>query len=434
MELYISPHIHQIPPSPPSTTTKFVPAATGTNPPNSFNMYLNIRTVSFLLTATFAVTSCAGSTDTDKATGPLVHLPPPTGPKGVGVVRLELTDDHRDDYFAPGTRRRIPVSVHYPAHIPSGAKPATYLPPAVAAVLTEAYSFPNGTFAPLSSDAVEKAPPAVGSFTKVILFSPGYESTRLVYATLVEDLASHGYIVISMDHAYDALAVEWADGTMTLKSDQAVVDDLDVAHAMYEQRVKDALYVAKRAGAITKKAGIRTTVEQGRLGMFGHSFGGSTTHGAMIRDRNIAAGINMDGSFFDTATKLDSLTDNPGQILLMTSEAHTSMLDENLGEWKKHQRGGYAREIVMKTGGHLSYGDAGAIIDMLGGRDLVDNVEGLIGTIWGPRSVELTRAYVRDFFDWQLKGGNGALSKSKGPKKYPEMVWVEERKKTNALE
>lgn len=45
------------------------------------------------------------------------------------------------------------------------------------------------------------------------MFSPGLSASRLLYSAQARALASYGYIVITLDHPYDALFVEFPDGT-----------------------------------------------------------------------------------------------------------------------------------------------------------------------------------------------------------------------------
>ena len=46
----------------------------------------------------------------------------------------------------------------------------------------------------------------------VVLFSTGYGLERQLYTGLVEDLASHGYVVVAIDHPHDANIVAFPDG------------------------------------------------------------------------------------------------------------------------------------------------------------------------------------------------------------------------------
>ncbi len=55
------------------------------------------------------------------------------------------------------------------------------------------------------------APIAEGAHP-VILFSHGYTGAFTDYTFIFEDLASRGYVVASVDHTYEATAVEFPDG------------------------------------------------------------------------------------------------------------------------------------------------------------------------------------------------------------------------------
>ncbi len=46
----------------------------------------------------------------------------------------------------------------------------------------------------------------------MLVFSPGFGETSLTYAAVLEDLASHGYVVFAVDHPHDAFCVVFPDG------------------------------------------------------------------------------------------------------------------------------------------------------------------------------------------------------------------------------
>src|SRR5207247_2561409 len=71
----------------------------------------------------------------------------------------------------------------------------------------------------------------------VVLFSPGFGVERELYAGLVEDLASHGYVVVAIDHPHDASIVQFPDGHVVAPSSQ-----MDIAKAL-SVRVADTRFV-----------------------------------------------------------------------------------------------------------------------------------------------------------------------------------------------
>ena len=103
----------------------------------------------------------------------------------------------------------------------------------------------------------------------VVLFSTGYGVERQLCTGLVQDLASHGYVVAAIDHPHDAGIVSFPDGhTVSIgkvgESPSAISNALDLDH----------------------------------VGMLGHSLGGATAAATMLVDRSLDAGLDMDGLLF----------------------------------------------------------------------------------------------------------------------------------------
>ncbi|MEU1790672.1 hypothetical protein ABZ553_33330 [Streptomyces sparsogenes] len=103
----------------------------------------------------------------------------PTGPHPVGTISLHLADCHRP---VPGVAaepaRELMVDVRYPARE------------------VERYERAPGAF------AHQDAPPALDPSgpRPVVLCSPGAGETRPERTRLADELASHGYVVVILDH------------------------------------------------------------------------------------------------------------------------------------------------------------------------------------------------------------------------------------------
>ncbi|GHO69804.1 hypothetical protein KSC_086960 [Ktedonobacter sp. SOSP1-52] len=54
----------------------------------------------------------------------------------------------------------------------------------------------------------------------VLIFSPGMGLLPTDYTTLIEDLVSHGYIVVGIAPTYSASAVAFADGRVVQATDE----------------------------------------------------------------------------------------------------------------------------------------------------------------------------------------------------------------------
>lgn len=121
----------------------------------------------------------------------------PYGPHAVGVRTISATDPKRPDIRNTKTggptvfaARTLPLEVWYPATLASGVAPrGTYT-----ALVRD-----GRTRVTLHGRAVRDAAPAAGSFPLVIL-SHGHPGSRYLMSHLGENLASKGYVVVSIDH------------------------------------------------------------------------------------------------------------------------------------------------------------------------------------------------------------------------------------------
>jgi dienelactone hydrolase len=129
---------------------------------------------------------------------------------------------------------------------------------------------------------------------RVLLMSHGLGETTAFLTAHAADLASHGYVVVGIDHPGDSVAVEV--GGRIVGADPATARHKLRAVA---QRVRDLHLALDRLGALRGVGGLDTTT----VGAFGHSMGGAASAGAMLADRRIAAAVDMDGSLYGPVTR-----------------------------------------------------------------------------------------------------------------------------------
>jgi predicted dienelactone hydrolase len=152
-----------------------------------------------LLTSALAVVTSAQSSRLNRidAIAPMAPELAPYGPHGIGVRTMAVVDRHRPDVRntkegAPTAfaDRSLTLEVWYPARLTAGTpKAGTY-----SALLRD-----GRTRATLHGRAVRDAAPATGAFPLVIL-SHGHPGSRYLMSHLGENLASKGYVVVSIDH------------------------------------------------------------------------------------------------------------------------------------------------------------------------------------------------------------------------------------------
>jgi predicted dienelactone hydrolase len=176
------------------------------------------------------------------------------GTYAVGVGTLDVTDKHRPDILAtkeggPVARydRTLTLEVWYPAALAAGQKAGGEY-----RVITR----DPAVDATLYGQAVRDAPRAKGPFPLVII-SHGYPGNRFLMSHLGENLASKGYVVVSIDH-----------------KDSTYDDQQAFASTLYN-RALDQLFVLNEMDRLSRAGGLFTgVVDAGRTGIIGYSMGG----------------------------------------------------------------------------------------------------------------------------------------------------------------
>src|SRR6185436_3554716 len=127
-------------------------------------------------------------------------LPAPTGPFAVGRRSFAWRDTTRADPLAPDStaKRELFAWVWYPA-ARGAARVAPYLPPAWIDALVRAPR--TQRLDRVHSHALD-APPLANAPAEfpVLIFSPGLGNLPTNYTSLLEDVASHGYVVVAVAH------------------------------------------------------------------------------------------------------------------------------------------------------------------------------------------------------------------------------------------
>lgn len=356
-------------------------------------------------------------------------LPEPGGPYSIGAVELHLVDRDRPDPWVAGRDRELMVTVWYPA-IQEDGEQAPYLSPAVAAHLDRLASTQFGLvsgqvdYAGVRSHARAGAPARDQGRRPVVLYSPGRGNPRHLGTTLVEDLASRGYVVVSMDHTYEA-PVEFPDGRVTGAALPGPEFSPAVHRKMIEARVEDTRFVLDQLAGLAigtmsdasgrgLPRGLGRVLDLRRVGMFGHSAGGFTAAEAMLADARIDAAANLDGSM------IYSLKDGEyGEAVRRGLDRGFMLMGAGLTdalphthrhavEWKLlwERSTGRKLDVYMAEGEHWSYSDLQSILPQLDRKfDVPDQVvTATIGIVDPIRSLRTQRAYLGAFFDERLRG------------------------------
>jgi dienelactone hydrolase len=234
-------------------------------------------------------------------------LPHPTGAFSVGRSGFEVRDAERAEIYSQNSddRRELVTWIWYPTGVAPDSEPAAYLPAGWQPVdrllgvdSTRARGHAIGD-PPVSAE--------LPSYP-VLLFSPsGFPP--LMWAAIAEELASHGYVIVGINHTYETPVTVFATGR-TLPANPAAIAGVLGA----QQGPHGAAFRARAAVCDYKAADLRSTahwlasggagpsfhgrLDLGRLGAFGHSFGGNAALQWCRDDARCRAAANLDGALW----------------------------------------------------------------------------------------------------------------------------------------
>ncbi len=376
--------------------------------------------------AAVVVLACALSGGPADAAARPVSLPKPTGRYEVGAVDLHLVDRTRLNPWPgkPQKYRELMVSVFYPTTHAGHHPPQPYMLPKAAehfdTVTTNGYlgmHLPTGQIDWAATRThVARAAPVAGRGWPVLINSPGLGEPRTWDTALVTELASRGYVVVTIDNTYESPEVQFPDGflaTLNLPpdADGFIRDALEV-------RVQDTSFVLDQ---LTGSPDWRGVLDLTKVGMFGHSAGGTAAGAAMDADPRITAGVNMDGNLTWLDGSLQPVAEHGLRrpYLLMGKDGVT---DTGPG-WDafKANTPGWTRQLTLRGSEHASFTDAEALLPQLNLPP--DVVTGNIGTIDPAVALRTQSAYLSAFFDRWLRGRDNGLLDGPSPD-YPAMEFA----------
>ncbi|MEU3607312.1 alpha/beta hydrolase [Streptomyces sp. NPDC035033] len=349
-----------------------------------------------------------------------MRLPAPTGPYGVGSSVLHLVDRSRTDPWVPeADGRELMVTLHYPAARPATAprapgRPAPYSTPEEARLVLEAVQISDPAsirqVARARTHSAVDARPAPGRHPLVVL-SPGFGMPRFTLTALAVDLASRGYVVASLDHAYESSGTSVPDGrTLTCVACTVMEESgWSKGSVVTGARAADTRFVLDRLTGPRPAWRYASSIDRNRIGMAGHSIGGASAATAMASDRRIDAGVNMDGTFWD-APPADGLGGRPF-LLLGTDEFHRPGGEDTTWDTTWAALDGGKHWLTVDGADHLGFSDAPVLLGHFG-------LPG--GALPADRAVAVTRAYVAAFFDAYLRDRDQPLLDGPDPA-HPEV-------------
>jgi dienelactone hydrolase len=194
---------------------------------------------------------------------PAITLPEPSGQHTVALSHWVIKTDRPETYtLDPADKRMLHVKVWYPTANVSNINFSRYKPVPqhasyASAGMAKIHAAGIGSIGPLSfleprlNTSIENTTLAAYSGTAplktdetfpVLLFSHGHRAHLDFFSTTMQDIASHGYIVVGINHSYEVPHSVMPTGETLIRTDTALENTpaLSSSHySAYEKRLSD---------------------------------------------------------------------------------------------------------------------------------------------------------------------------------------------------
>jgi hypothetical protein len=384
---------------------------------------------------------------------PAFKMPVPGGPYAIGTRTFLLVDESRIDEDSPINNgyRTMSIQAWYPAELNGEEEPTSYIQPDIRQEMEELNGPPawyNSHLDRIRTHAYWKASIAQSAERfPVILYSPSGNAS--LHKILFEELASRGYLVVSISHPHwsnvlfgdqgmvipqgglSERYMTWfeearkptvgtAQGQINSVDDISVVERAQInlnrarpiAISELRQWAEDVGFVLDQLSEMNQPGEVfNRQLDLSQVGVMGFSLGGATAGQFCTTDARCQAGINVDGFMFgdilDTNLKVPFMffhSSSPGVepvgVLFYEWAENDAYLLQVAGS-NHHDLGAPAptgRPIILQLGLSSSQFPDGAYL------------------------AQVMNEYISAFFDKHLKNKPAALLD--GPSPYPEVMFM----------
>lgn len=347
-------------------------------------------------------------------------LPPTTGAYAIGNRRLFLVDTARPDPFSGASIRHVPVIAWYPTT--STGAPARYLSHTdnfdaqMALALTNGlegrscFSFfggpsclgigINATMYPRIRSRDTRAVKDAAVRTDlgplpVVVFSPGFGVPGNHSSILAQELASWGYLVITMSCTWESIVTELAN-SVAHQNGSAVSNQWQ---RVLTARMGDAKFVVDQLP--TLGYGIGAAADMDKLAMAGHSYGGYTGLELAYHDSRVKAVAVLDGTAGYDGTENHAMSGGISQpVMLLSGQVNLGdgyLVGAEHPSWATYAATTHGPLHLYQVAGarHYAFTDVGLLTTKTGE---------LCGAIPPARAMELHPRWVRAFLDTYVRG------------------------------
>ncbi len=329
---------------------------------------------------------------------PWERLPEPDGPYTVGTVRTTLVDPNRS--------RELAVRAWYPAQGSSTAPKEPLWSDLQNSPETPLALKVLGKLVSVRKTNSRRGAPFAGSVEGLLLYHHGLISFSSENTLLMEHLASHGFVVLAVQHLGQLREYQDLVGNQGTEEAADLSRQLQVATSRAERarlsfelcraasgtseivsrRCADSQHVLDHAHEVLAQVpGLRLAdVDLEAVGALGLSLGGAVATRLAIHDERVVAAANLDGGLYGVPP--DRSIHVP--YLMLYSEPNEGGNDLLL----EVATSGFLREVTVAGTKHMDFHDAKVVLPILGHF-------GALGKIGRDRLRQLRDDEVRQLFE-----------------------------------
>lgn len=362
-------------------------------------------------------------------------FPFPTGNYAVGTKKFQTEDLNRFDILHSSKKRTLVGQIWYPTELEKGATDS-YIDQRIIKYMKEIryYDISNDMLDRLESlltNSILNAP-LIQAKIPLVLFIHGLGSPKELHTILYEDLASHGYAVLALDHPYGGFSITREGNILSVAMDTISSFEENEIHQRMNEWSLDLLWVVSE---LSKPESALFGLHNGRLDFKkivagGHSLGGNIALGLNNYIPQIKGAFNMDGGSFqnisDKGLSVNSLFLRSYPIYSddeLNSRGRTRESWNEMGEFIDSiftdvytRSSAVVTSVKIKGTGHFSYSDAPFLIPTL--------ISGFGGTLLNKFTTkQITHCYVQSLL-LETFGKKGATESCTQPDYVTEVTFM----------
>jgi predicted dienelactone hydrolase len=278
---------------------------------------------------------------------PVFYIPKPTGEYDVGKKNMHLIDHNREEILTSNKidKRELMVTISYPISKQQSEKNLNYVEEAEFFIeaIHKKTNIPKFFFRYV--DFIKSNGYATNQLAKsdtpfpVLIFSHGYPGARFMYTSIIEEMVSNGYIVISVDHTYHSSMTAFSSTRedSSLEANEVVsalrgmpsryhISEWDeIITNIWE---KDHRFLLDFIELLSKDPQFKGKMDTNKIGVIGHSFGGAAALQTLLDDERVRLAVNLDGSYYGKVVN-QSAPKKP--LLWMIPKISMETYEEELG-------------------------------------------------------------------------------------------------------